>query len=75
MHRADRETVHQAWEHAARTFQLATGQPERIEDRATAATLSGVLRDPSDCGQVVRSGRCGDCGYLLSSPGHEISCG
>lgn len=24
---------------------------------------------------VVLSGRCGTCGYLLTSPGHKVACG
>ena len=48
---------------------------ERIEEQAVAAQLAGRVRTPGDDGTVTLSGRCGDCGYLLGSPGHEISCG
>jgi hypothetical protein len=41
---------------------------------ALAAQLAGLVREP-DAGKVVLSGRCGDCGYLLESAGHEITCG
>ena len=48
---------------------------ERIEEQAVAAQLAGRVRDPGDGGAVTLSGRCGRCGYLLGSPGHEIACG
>lgn len=50
----------------------AAGQ---IEEQAVAAQLAGLVRAAGDDGTVTLSGRCGDCGYLLGSPGHEISCG
>jgi hypothetical protein len=49
-------------------------EAERIEDRQLAAQLAGLLREAGTAG-VVLSGRCGECGYLLTSAGHEISCG
>jgi hypothetical protein len=57
-----------------RASRIAAGLPERIEDPATAAQLAGLLKDTGIEG-VVLSGRCGDCGYLLTSSGHEVSCG
>ena len=47
---------------------------ERIEEQAVTAQLAGLVRDPGDGGAVTLSGRCGACGYLLGSPGHEIAC-
>ena len=47
---------------------------ERIEDMATVATLAGLLRAPGGTSEVVLSGRCGGCGYMLGSEGHKISC-
>ena len=38
------------------------------------AQLAGLVREPGDDGTVRLSGRCGDCGYLLGSPGHQIAC-
>jgi hypothetical protein len=47
----------------------------RIEEQEIAAQLAGRVRGPGDDGAVTLSGRCGRCGYLLGSPGHEIACG
>ena len=68
----DREAVRQARAEGARGSRSA-GLPGRIEDPA-AALLAGLLREPGDRG-VVLSGRCGTCGYLLGSSGHQVSCG
>ena len=48
---------------------------ERIEEQEMAAQLAGRVRNPGDDGAVTLSGRCGRCGYLLGSPGHEVACG
>jgi hypothetical protein len=48
--------------------------PERIEEQKAAAQLAGRTRKPGDDGTVVLSGRCGTCGYLLGSPGHQVTC-
>ena len=48
---------------------------ERIEEQEVTAQLAGLVRGPGDGGAVTLSGRCGACGYLLGSPGHEIACG
>jgi hypothetical protein len=48
---------------------------ERIEEQEVAAVIAGRVRTPGDNGAVTVSGRCGRCGYLLGSPGHEIACG
>ena len=39
--------------------------------------LGGVMNaaGTADTSAVVLSGRCGECGYLLTAPGHEITCG
>jgi hypothetical protein len=47
----------------------------RIEEREVAAQLAGRVRSPGDDGAVTLSGRCGTCGYVLGSPGHEVACG
>jgi hypothetical protein len=39
----------------------------------TPSVLSGLLSEHRTS-EVVLSGRCGDCGYMLESPGHKISC-
>ena len=69
---ADRAAARPAGAGGARRSRAA-GLPECIEDPA-AALLAGLLREPGDRG-VVLSGRCRTCGYLLSSPGHQVSCG
>jgi hypothetical protein len=70
---ADREAIRHARAQDARRPRAA-GLPGRIEDPAAVALLAGLLREPGDRG-VVLSGRCGTCGYLLSSSGHQVSCG
>jgi hypothetical protein len=40
----------------------------------TPSVLSGLLSEHRTS-EVVLSGRCGECGYLLESQGHRISCG
>jgi hypothetical protein len=67
-----REAVRQARARHSRR-PPAAGLPGRIEDPAVAALLAGLLREPGDRG-VVLSGRCGTCGYLLGSSGHQVSC-
>lgn len=39
--------------------------------------LAGRMRAPRDAGdkKTTLSGRCGRCGYLIGSPGHQNSCG
>lgn len=69
----DRQAVRQARAGGARRSRSA-GLPGRIEDPAAAALVAGLLREPGDRG-VVLSGRCGTCGYLLGSSGHQVSCG
>ena len=54
---------------------MAGNEPERIEEQHAAAQIAGLRRDAGDDGAVTLSGRCGDCGYLLESPGHRTSCG
>ena len=47
-------------------------------NRETAAIekqLAGLIRDRGDNGNVTRSGRCPDCGYLLTAAGHQTACG
>jgi hypothetical protein len=48
---------------------------ERIEKQEVPAQLAGRVRRPGDDGAVTLSGRCGRCGYLLGSPGHQVTCG
>ena len=43
------------------------------EEQRDAAVLAGLLRAPGTS-EVVLSGRCGECGYMTDSSGHEISC-
>lgn len=46
-------------------------------DRETAAIekqLAGLIRDRGDDGAVTVSGRCPDCGYLLTAAGHQMAC-
>ena len=51
----------------------ASPQP-RMGDLPVTAMLDGVTGD-CDTSAVVLSGRCGACGYLRASAGHEITCG
>ena len=48
-------------------------EPEAAASAGTEV-LSGLLKPPGGR-EVVLSGRCGTCGYLLTSPGHETACG
>jgi len=50
-------------------------QAANREEQEVAAQLAGRIRPDGDDGSVTLSGRCGDCGYLLGSPGHETTCG
>lgn len=43
-------------------------------DLPVTGLLDGVTGD-CDTSAVVLSGRCGTCGYLRASAGHEITCG
>ena len=47
---------------------------QNAEDARNAETLNG-LTGGTGTGAVELSGRCGDCGYLLTSAGHEVTCG
>ena len=40
----------------------------------TTKVLAGLLKPPGGR-EVVLSGRCGTCGYMLTSPGHRTTCG
>ena len=40
----------------------------------TTKVLAGLLKPPGGRGMVL-SGRCGTCGYMLTSPGHRTTCG
>jgi hypothetical protein len=46
------------------------------QDPQAAALLAGRVRDPERPGEhgITLTGRCGTCGYLLTSPGHELTC-
>jgi hypothetical protein len=49
--------------------------PPAPEPDVTAdGTLKGLLKPRGNRG-VVLSGRCGECGYLIGSPGHKVTCG
>jgi hypothetical protein len=49
--------------------------PPAPEPDVTAdGTLKGLLKPRGSRG-VVLSGRCGECGYLIGSPGHKVTCG
>jgi hypothetical protein len=43
-------------------------------DATADGTLKGLLKPRGNRG-VVLSGRCGECGYLIGSPGHKVTCG
>lgn len=47
---------------------------ERSGNHEADGLLAGLVRKPGDTGAVRLSGRCGDCGYLLGSPGHQVAC-
>lgn len=49
-------------------------EAEPREDQQAAETIAGRVHDEGDDGQVVLSGRCGTCRYLLDSIGHAVSC-
>lgn len=47
-----------------------TGEDRKVIERQ----LAGLIRDKTDNGSVTVSGRCPDCGYLLTAPGHQMAC-
>jgi hypothetical protein len=73
----EREAIRRLGAEDGHRSRAAAGLPVRIEDIATAQTLSGRLQGAgtADTATVALSGRCGDCGYMLDAPGHEVSCG
>ena len=51
------------------------GKREHGGDAAARVLLAGLERDAGDDGTVTVSGRCGTCGYVLGSPGCQVTCG